>query len=284
MLRRTFLSMAPAAAVVPQAAGVPAQAGRAKVIDAHCHLEHRGNPAWTELDRALINTADKLGIDQMCCSIVPKTRPTTLEGARQNNEWVLDSMHRYPGRILGYCFVNPGYYRESLEDVKRCVEEHGFVGIKVYNDYRATEPVFYPLVELTIKLRVPILFHAGHTNWLPEPGQPRISDGGHIAELARRYPESMLICGHIAGGGDWEWTAKSLRGVPNAYLDTSGSTIAQGTVELATRIMGADRLLFGCDMLISASVGRLRSAEISDEDRRKILGGNMQRILSRRNG
>ena len=128
---------------------------------------------------------------------------------------------------------------------------------------------------------VPILHHAGHTYWLTPP-QPRISDGGTFAELARRYPEAMLICAHIAGGGDWEWTIKALRNAPTVYLDTSGSVPDEGIVEMAVRTLGADRILFGCDMSMTASVGRIRSAELSDADRAKILGGNMQRILARR--
>ena len=41
------------------------------------------------------------------------------------------------------------------------------------NEYWANEPVLFPLVELCIQLRVPILHHAGHTMWLSAP-QPRI--------------------------------------------------------------------------------------------------------------
>jgi predicted TIM-barrel fold metal-dependent hydrolase len=190
-------------------------------------------------------------------------------------------MARFPGRVLGYVFVNPGYTKEALEEVRRYVGDHGFMGIKLYNDYRATEPVLYPLVELAIELRIPILHHAGHATWLPQP-QPRISDAGHLAELAARYPETMLICAHICGGGDWEWTAKALRRAPGVYLDTSGSVIDDGTVETAVAMMGADRLLFACDMSMTASMGRIRGAEIREEDRKKILGGNMQRILDRR--
>jgi hypothetical protein len=33
---------------------------------------------------------------------------------------------------------------------------------------------------------------------------------------------------------------------------------------------------------MTASMGRIRGAEIREEDRKKILGGNMQRILDRR--
>jgi predicted TIM-barrel fold metal-dependent hydrolase len=56
----------------------------------------------------------------------------------------------------------------------------------------------------------------------------------------------------------------------------------EGVVEMAARALGADRLLFGCDMSMTASVGRIRSAELNGGDRAKILGGNMQRILARR--
>jgi predicted TIM-barrel fold metal-dependent hydrolase len=93
----------------------------------------------------------------------------------------------------------------------------------------------------------------------------------------------MLICAHICGGGDWEWTIKALRQSPSVYLDTSGSVIDDGVVEMAAQVLGIDRLLFGCDMSMTAGVGRIRSAELSAADRAKVLGGNMQAILARRN-
>jgi hypothetical protein len=70
--------------------------------------------------------------------------------------------------------------------------------------------------------------------------------GGHLAEVAGRFPETMLICAHICGGGDWEWTVKALRNAPSVYLDTSGSVIDEGTVEFAVRTLGAGRVLFAC--------------------------------------
>jgi uncharacterized protein len=251
-----------------------------KVIDAHAHLHHHGRASWSEDDRKVIEAADKLGIDQLCCSILAPT-PTKMESFRECNQWLADAIRRFPGRILGYCFVNPGYVQEARDEIRRSVEERGFIGVKLYNDYRATEPVVFPIIELAIELRIPVLHHAGHTSWLPQP-QPRISDAGHFAELARRYPEAMLICAHICGGGDWEWTIKALRNAPSVFLDTSGSVVDEGVVEMAVRTLGSDRLLFACDMSMTASVGRIRGAEISDADKRKILGSNMQRILRRR--
>ena len=47
-------------------------------------------------------------------------------------------------------------------------------------------------------------------------------------------------------------------------------------------LLGAERLLFATDLSMTASVGRIRSAEISEAERRQILSGNMRRILDRR--
>lgn len=251
-----------------------------KVIDCHAHLYHRSRHTWETDDRKLMEAADKLGIDQLCCSILPPRRPATAAAFRECNAWMAEAIKRFPGRVLGYCHVNPGHTREALDEIRRCVEERGFIGIKLYNEYTCTEPVVFPIVELAIELDVPILHHAGHAHYVIEE-QPRISDGGHLAELSRRYPEAKLICAHVCGGGDWEWTIKALRHAPGVFLDTSGSVTDEGVVERAAQVLGVDRLVFGCDMSMTASVGRIRGANLSAADKEKILGGNMAKLLRR---
>ncbi|WP_406697686.1 amidohydrolase family protein [Singulisphaera sp. Ch08] len=289
--RRQFLKQATAAATLlgtdlaqRVARGAPepdAKPGpRPKVIDCHGHLTHRSRPTWEKEDRDLIEAADRLGIDQLCCSLLTPKRPASAEGFRECNRWTLDATKRFPDRVLGYCFVNPGHKDEALEDIKRCVGE-GFVGIKMYNDFFATDPVVFPIVELAIELNVPILHHAGHLHYFLKE-QPRISDGGHFAELAKRYPEAKLICAHACGGGDWEWTIKALRHAPTVYLDTSGSVTDDGVIEFAVNTLGADRLVFGCDMSMSAGMGRIRGADLDPATKAKILGGNMEAILKGR--
>lgn len=293
--RRTLLkgsaALATGAVALPLAHGMAMKQSEAststalphkvKVIDCHAHLTHRSRTTWEADDRKLIEAADKLGIDQLCCSTLTPRRPATADGFRECNRWTADGMRRFPGRVLGYCYVNPGYGREALEEIRRCVGDLGFIGIKLYNEYTCTEPVVFPIVELAIELGVPILQHASHSHYFVED-QPRMSDAGHLAELARCYPEAMLICAHISGGGDWEWTIKALRHVPNVLLDTSGSVTNAGTVELAAKVAGVERLVFGCDSSMTAGVGKIRGANLSIQDKEKILSGNMMRILRRR--
>jgi len=297
--RRKFLEVSAAGAALasshlgfPQPSGQAAEA-EAKpaddkaekmfgaVIDCHAHLAYPGAADSDEKDRKLIEAADKLGIDQLCCSTLTPKRPATAEGFQTCNAKVAESMKRFAGRVLGYCYVNPGCGAEALDEVRRCIEDRGFMGVKLYNEYRCTEPVVFPLVELAIELRVPILHHAGHAHH-PLPGQPNISDGGHLAELGKRYPEARLICAHVGGGGDWEWTIKALRHADNVFLDTSGSVVDEGIVEMAAEELGVDRLLFGCDMSMTAGVGKIRGARLGAEAKRKILGENMRQLLNMR--
>ena len=276
------LSAVRGAATEPTAPGAPSDTQpKGKVIDCHAHLNHHSRATWEADDRKLIEAADKLGIDQLCCSTLTPRWPASLDGFRECNRWTAEGMKRFSGRVLGYCYVNPGFGREALEEIRRYVGDHGFVGIKLYNEYTCNEPVVFPIVELAIELGVPILHHASHSHYFVEE-QPRLTDGGHLAELARRYPEAMLICAHISGGGDWEWTIKTARHAPNLMLDTSGSVTDADTVDMAAAVVGVDRLVFGCDSSMTAGIGKIRGADLSTQDKQKILGGNMTRLLGRR--
>jgi uncharacterized protein len=286
--RRTFLASSAALAIASRTAVGRTETGDVwgasrpgTVIDCHAHLSHHSRSTWSDDDRKLIEAADKLGIDQLCCSILTPLRPATVEGFRDCNRWVAEALKRFPGRVRGYCYVNPGHQREALDEIRRCVADQGFIGVKLYNEYRCTDPVVFPIVELAIALGVPILHHAGHSHYFVQE-QPHMSDGARLAELARRYPDAKLICAHICGGGDWEWTIKSLHSERSVFLDLSGSVTDDGVVEMAARILGVDRLLFGCDMSMTASAGRILGADLAPRDKAKILGENMERLLGQR--
>src|SRR3989304_1780496 len=70
--------------------------GRAgPVIDCHAHLAYHGAGDWREQDRQLIDAADRLGIDQLCCSILTPRKPSSLEGNRDCNSWLAEAMQRF---------------------------------------------------------------------------------------------------------------------------------------------------------------------------------------------
>lgn len=274
-----------AAAAPPAADGLPDGWRALRKIDAHNHvfgLAPRPNGDWAEVAN-LIEAADLLGITQLCCS-----RPVTgglmanIEMVRESNDAVLAAMRRYPGRILGYCFVQPGNGRDALAEIDRCLEA-GMIGVKLYNQFKFSDPAVFPIAEKCIERRVPFL---GHSAFLTDPRalalQPRTSHALDFGALSRRYPELMLILGHINGGGDWEWTLRALRDFPNVMLDTSGSVLEDDTIGDCVRALGHRRVLFATDATMEGGVGKILSADLTAEQREDIFWRNFQRLLDRR--
>ncbi len=251
------------------------------IIDCHGHCTIDGSYSLTADDT--VRSLDLYGVDKICCSAPITSGDGTPELVRHRNDLIIASVEKYPDRIMGMCFVNPGFFQETQDEVTRCVVDHGLVGVKLYNQYRINEPVQFPLIERCIELGVPILMHAGYPA-SPEmrESQPRISTGAHFADVAKRYPDAMLICAHIGGGGDWERQLKGLREAPSVYLDTSGSVIDAGMIERCVRELGIDRLLFACDGSMARGLGKIADADLTDEQRTKLYSENFLRILARR--
>ncbi len=250
-------------------------------LDCHMHVKGR-SVAWNwEHNDRIIEAADRLEIERLCSSIPVTRGMPAMDEIRACNDDVLAAMQRYKGRILGYCFVVPGY-RESLDEIDRCLDQ-GMIGIKLYNQYKLWDPAVHAVIEKSIQERIPILEHAGYPTTRDQwEAQPNMSHAGDFVRAARLYPEAVLIEGHIGGGGDWEWAIRQLRQAPSVYLDTSGSVIDEGMVDMAARELGVERLLFGTDMTMEGGVGKILGAALTEEEKQRIFRHNMQEILDRR--
>jgi hypothetical protein len=53
-------------------------------------------------------------------------------------------------------------------------------------------------------------------------------------------------------------------------------------VDRAVELLGADRLLFGTDMTMEGGVGKILDADLTPQQRKQVLGENMQAILAKR--
>jgi predicted TIM-barrel fold metal-dependent hydrolase len=111
--------------------------------------------------------------------------------------------------------------------------------------------------------------------------EPLISDGFHIAVLAKQVPTAKIICGHIFGGGDWEWTAKALKDIPSVYIDTSGSVIDDGAIEFIAGQIGTERLLFATDLSIEEGVGKILGCNLSKNVKKAVFSENFHNLLTK---
>lgn len=266
------------------AKGLPAGWRTMKKFDAHAHVftpVNRPGADWSQVE-AMVEAADVLGIERLFCS-----HPVTAgvladsETVREANESVLAAIKRYPKRIAGYCFVQPGNGQAALDEIERCADA-GMIGVKLYNQFKFTDPVLFPVAEKCIQRRLIFLGHSGHvTDPRTQALQPKISDAREFCALSQRYPELSLILGHLNGGGDWEWTIRALRACPRVFLDTSGSVLEEDTIGDAVKALGHERILFATDMTMEGGVGKILSAELTPTQREDIFWRNFQRLLDR---
>ncbi|NND31390.1 MAG: amidohydrolase [Saprospiraceae bacterium] len=247
-------------------------------IDAHAHVALTANPSpqW-ELD-----FAERLHITRLVASKpVSRYLEATPQEFRACNDRVLACMREAPDKIIGQMTLNPRFQKESLEEIERCMDL-GMCGLKVYSHVNINDPLFYPIIEKFIDLKMIILMHVGvgrsRINF--DPGEARsTSIAEDFVAVAQRFPEAMFQFAHLAGGGDWEGSCKELANSPNVYVDISGSNNDANIIDFAMEYVGEDRILFGCDNSFYQGVGHVLAADLSDAQRHKIYFENYNNIL-----
>jgi hypothetical protein len=126
-------------------------------------------------------------------------------------------------------------------------------------------------------MNVPILQHT----WMKTNGNvPGESTPYDVVELANRHPKANIICGHT--GGNWELGLRIIRATRNVCADLAGSDPTSGFTEMVVRELGAERVIYGSDVggrSFASQVAKVVGAEISNADKKLILGGNMRRLL-----
>jgi predicted TIM-barrel fold metal-dependent hydrolase len=253
-------------------------------IDSHNHVWFRSDPA------EVIDFADRLGIEKIVIS-QPVTSTKNKEDAtpdmfRSYNDYVLKAMKLYPDRFLGKVTFNVFYQKESLEEINRCIGE-GMVGMKIYHQVKINDPLFYPVIEKAIELKMIILVHAstglgfGGQRTKYGNNQPNASIPENFVEVAKRYPGVMLQYAHTGGGGDWEYACKMLSPCANIFVDISGSNNEGNMVDFALRYIGEDRLFFGTDGGFYQGVGTILSSSLSEVQKKKLFFDNYNLMLSK---
>lgn len=245
------------------------------IIDMHAHL-HAHVLGRISNEEAVTRNIQRGLIDQAVVSSLHGGFYPTLDELRTANGQVHRLMQRYPGQILGYCYVNPMLGQASLDEFRHCIEDLGMVGMKWWVAVRADDPrgdIFYAQAA---EYQVPILLHA----WVKVTGNipPGESFPNDVRTAAQRFPETIFLMAHR--GGDWQYGKKAARGIANIYVDIGGPN-EMGIVEEMVSDVGADHLVLGSDNVdISYCLGIVDGAQISEQDRSQILGGTAQHLLS----
>lgn len=180
--------------------------------------------------------------------------------------------------------IDPGFPEESVKKMEDWIENGPCIGIKYVGGNQRGITCDHPnndiIIKKAIELNAVIYIHT----WIKTGGSPRILGGAnlagesapwHVAKLAERFPDTRMICGHA--GGDWELGARAIRKYENVYFEFSGADPHSGSVDLAVKELGVNRIVWGGhgpSRSYSTEIAKVLDASLSHEDRVKIFGGN----------
>jgi predicted TIM-barrel fold metal-dependent hydrolase len=233
----------------------------------------------------LIASMDREDID---ISVIVNYGWSTHDFCVETNDYILESIARYPKRLVGFCAVSSYHDDFSLAEIERCVRG----GIKGVGELRpdvqlpGTESpeMLAPFSQLLLKYNLILLTHSS------DPvGHLYRGKGAATPERLYKFIGSFsgvpVVCAHWGGGLPFYTLMPEVRqALENVYYDTAVSPFLYRPeiYRHVRELVGTDRILFGSDYPVMAPSRLLReidSVDLSDEDRDMILSGNARRLL-----
>jgi len=233
----------------------------------------------------LIDSMDKDGVD---ISVVLNLGWTTHELCVETNDYILESITRYPQRLVGFCTVQPRSLEAALDEIERCAKG----GIRGIGEMRPDmqlldlrdEEVMKPLIEVINKHNLIMLTHAS------EPvGHEYQGKGAVTPELLysfiTSYPDLTVVCAHWGGGLPFYALMPEVKqAMHNVFFDTAASPFLYSSqvYSQVIQLVGADKILFGSDYPLlpqSRLLTEIKSLDLPEETEHLILSGNAQRLL-----
>ncbi|MCK4273297.1 MAG: amidohydrolase [Dehalococcoidales bacterium] len=233
----------------------------------------------------LIESMDRDGVD---VSVIVNYGWSTHELCVENNDYILESITRYPRRLIGFCAVSSYVDDVSLDEIERCVRA-GARGVgELRPDTQSADftrkEAMEPFVGLLREHRLILLTHASEPVGHIYPGK-----GAATPELLYKFivnfPGLPVVCAHWGGGLPFYALMPEVRqALEDVYFDTAVSPFLYRPeiYRHVTQLVGADRVLFGTDYPVlpaSRLLDEIDSAGLQEDEKNMILSGNARRLL-----
>jgi len=289
-----------------------------------------GDDEIRESVRGQLELMDERGVDLTVFSPRASAMAHHVGDETVSTEWARvcnDLVHRvvtsYPDRFAAVCQLpqSPGVPIErSAAELRRCVEELGFVGCNLNPDPSGghwtapplTDKSWYPFYEVMVELDVPAMVHVSASD------NPSFhATGAHYlnadttafmqflqADLFADFPGLRFVIPHGGGAVPYHWgryrgLADMLgrpgpeEGVlPNVFFDTC--VYHQPGIDLLFDVIGTGNLLFGSEMVgavrgIDPRTGHhfddtrryIEDLGLSEEDGARVYEDNVRRVYPR---
>jgi predicted TIM-barrel fold metal-dependent hydrolase len=276
------------------------------IIDFHTHIfppwlrERRDeyikrDPCFSSLysqPKAKMATAEELlaSMDEanIGLSVVLNIGWVNHELCVQTNDYILDSVSRYPTKLVGFCAIQPAAGDAAIAELERCAKA-GAKGIgELRSDVRgfdlANETTMKPLVDAAVKHDLIFLTHSSEPVGHEYPGKGSITPD-ILYSFITGFSNLKLVCAHWGGGLPfYALMPEVAEALANVFFDTAATVFLYKPeiYEQVSRIIGSDKILFGSDYPLihqNRVLAQIQSAQLPEEDKARILGANAQKLL-----
>lgn len=182
----------------------------------------------------------------------------TLEAAKANH------------RLIPIATVNPALHFGSSAYLQT-LREQGFRILKLYpfdQGWTLDSAAFGDLLAQLVPVKMPILVNASRA------GEPTA-----VGRMVSGYPAPVILCS--VSLQTLRESIAVMAKLPNVMIETHGLH-APGALEMIAERIGADRVVFGSGAprcAVAGSMAYVMGSDLSDEDKARVLGGNIKRIL-----
>lgn len=241
-----------------------------RVFDTHTHLGSARHSGRTQSVEDLLRSMDAYGVDRSVVIPFP-----VVENFRAQHDLIGEALRLHGDRLLGCACIPPFLPENDFRDeVKRCVENWGFVALKLQPQYQALNPVSPRsdfLFEAAVENGLPVIVHTG-------TGIPFSLPSLYISK-ARKFPSLPLILGHAGGSVYMHECIVAADVCPNIYVEVS-SLMTHHLLELA-HYVPSSRLLAGSDLIEStaAEFDKVLLAPLAPDVKRDILWNTAERLF-----
>ncbi len=231
----------------------------------------------------LIATMDEQHIDKSVVLNIHWERP---EVCRETNNYIMESIVRYPGRLVGFGMVNFNSSDLAIAEIHRCLKG-GLRGIgelrptsEMLNNTHILEPVIREIIDNNLILLTHTSEPIGHVY----PGKGDITPE-MVFPFISRFPELHLVCAHWGGGMPFYALMPEVKkALGNTFFDTAASPYlyTPQVYNQVSHLAGADKILFGSDYPLLSPRRLLKEIEtldLPDNFKNQILAGNAQKLL-----
>ena len=234
----------------------------------------------------LVEAMDEDGVDRSAAMGIGWSNQGV---AREVNDYIIESVGRYPERIVGFASISLAWGADAVHEAERCADS-GLRGIgELHPDSQGydigDEKTMAPLMELARQRRLIVTTHSSEPVGHTYAGKGETTPA-KLWRFVQSFPDNTIVCAHWGGGLPfYALMPEVAEGLANVYFDSAASPFLYRpeVFESVKALAGVERILMGSDfplMRASRLVTQVEESGLSEDDKAAILGGNAEKLLT----